>query len=278
MKYRLLALDVDGTLVSPDQTVPPETVEAIRSVAAAGVRVCLATGRSYGETFPVWQQLKLGPPLGPLVLVGGALISEGGTGRTLYQRTIDPELAALCADALSGRGYSALAIVDAWRHGVDYLVVEGRDIANLRRRWLAQMKNVRILPVPRFTADADQPSPLRISALIEPGDAEGLLADLHRQLAGKLMIQSIFAPNYGVTVLETFAASASKWSALEYIAAGMGIGADKIVAVGDDVNDLSMIRSAGLGAAMAKAPEHVKAAARHVIAGTLAEFIREFVV
>ena len=274
MKYRLVALDVDGTLVRPDQTVPQETVEAIHAAIAAGMRVCLATGRNYAETMPVWRQLKLTKPYQPMILVGGALISEADTGRTLYQRTVAPDVAAAYCQTLKDRGYSAVVVVDPWRWGVDYLVVESDDIDSLRRRWFAQIPGVKIRTVHRLGEGGNEPGVLRLNAMVEPRDAEELTESMRRQFEGRLNLHSILAPNYGVTVMEAFAPEVSKWSAILYVAEGLSVPPSAVVAVGDDVNDLSMLSAAGLGAAMAKAPLHVQAQADHVIHGSLAEFIR----
>ena len=72
MEYELLAVDVDGTLVGPDSVVPADVVDALAAAEQAGLRVCLATGRSYVETHPIWRQLRLRGPFEPLVVVGGA--------------------------------------------------------------------------------------------------------------------------------------------------------------------------------------------------------------
>lgn len=272
MKYSLIALDVDGTLVRPDQTVAPETIAAIHDARDAGLRVCIATGRSLVETLPVWRQLRLTGAVEPMVLIGGALAAEPDTGRTLYQRTIPSDLACEYSQALKGRGYSAMAIVDAWRHGFDYYVVEAGDIASVRSGWFSKM-NAKIHAVPSLAANG-QAEVLRINAVAEPSAADELTADLAARFEGRLNIHRMLAPNYGVTVVEAFGLTTSKWTAIQYLAQGMWLGAGQIVAVGDDVNDLPMIRAAGLGVAMPWAPPHVKAAAKAIAEPDLAQFIR----
>jgi hydroxymethylpyrimidine pyrophosphatase-like HAD family hydrolase len=93
MKYKLLALDIDGTVADRRGEVLPEVADALNEVCAAGIAVCLATGRSYVEAAGVWRQLKLKAPHQPMIVVGGALVSEAATGRTLYQRTIPQAVA-----------------------------------------------------------------------------------------------------------------------------------------------------------------------------------------
>ena len=131
-------------------------VEALAAAQDAGLRVCLATGRSLVETMPVWRQLRLTLPPQPMILIGGALVAEPETGRTLYQRTIPSELACEYADAVVSRGYSAMAIVDAWRHGFDYYLVESRDVRQVRDGWFAKM-NARIHAVPTLGRNGQTP-------------------------------------------------------------------------------------------------------------------------
>lgn len=276
MKYRLIAIDVDGTLVNPDQTVSPEVVAAVAAAQEAGMFVCLATGRSYVETMPVWRQLRLREPFEPMVLIGGALVSEPDTGRTLYQRAIAMDHARPYAQALNAAGYSAMAIVDVWRHGVDYFIVESADADEVMRRWFSQMK-VQTRRVKSLDDVPDMPLPLRINAVVDPRDGAALAEKLAAQFAGSLNVHSIVAPNYGITIVEAFAAATTKWTALQYVAQGMGIAPAEIVAIGDDVNDLSMIRAAGLGVAMPWAPPVVRQAAKAVAEPSLAKFIEQLV-
>lgn len=273
-RYDLLALDVDGTLVGTNRPVAPETIRAVAAARRAGLRVCLATGRSYVETIPVWGSLQMPHPHDPMVLIGGALVSEPGTGRTLREHAIDRDLACEYADALAGHGYSALAIVDAWRWGLDYYLAEGDDADELERLWFGKM-DVAVRRTPRLSEVQDLRPPLRINAVLDGGDGAELARRMREQFADRLRVHAILAPNYGVWIVEAFDVAVSKWAALRYVAQGLGVPSGRIVAVGDDVNDLEMIRRAGLGVAMSKAPEHVRESADHVISGSLAEFITD---
>ena len=276
MKYKLLALDVDGTLVASNQLIPPETIDAIAHADAAGLRVCIATGRSYAETMPVWRQLRLKSPYEPMILIGGALVSEPDTGRTLCQRTISHELAAEYAEAIRQAGYSAMAIVDVWRHGVDYYLVESKDAHKLDEMWFSKMK-VNVQRVHKLGDAQAMPAALRINAVAPREEAAALSESLQAKFGDRLNIHSIFAPNYGVTVVEAFASTTSKWAAIMYVAQSLRVAPSEIVAVGDDINDLPMIRSAGLGVAMPWAAEPVKVAAKCLAQPDLGAFIRTLV-
>jgi len=279
MNYRILALDVDGTLVGTDNVVSGEIAEAVRRAEGAGLGVCLATGRSYSETVDIWRQLALGGPYQPMILIGGALVSEPDTQRTLYHKPMDGETACEFADALGDAGYSAMAIVDAWRHDVEYYMTEHGDTSAAQEQWFARMDvNVRrIGRLAEVLSGPNAPDVLRISAVVGDHDGPQLAAELRRKLDGAVNICPILAPNYGVRIVEAHAAGADKRTALQYVAQATRTPMGAVVAVGDDVNDISMLSSAGLGVAMPQAPDEVLEAADHVATGGLAEFIRQLI-
>lgn len=272
MRFRLLALDVDGTLVGRDSVVHPDTIAAVARARAAGLAVCLATGRSYAETIPIWRQLRLDAPFEPLILIGGALVAEPDSGRTLYQRALPRDLACQLDSALAAAGHCALAITDPWRTGLDYFLTEGPDRPAVEQRWFAQM-SVRVRRCRRLADIPDLPALLRISAVVTPPAGDELAAALAAQFASRLNVHCILAPNYGVTVVEAFAMGADKFSAVRYVAQGVPVPITRIAAVGDDVNDIPLLRGVGLGVAMPQSPPAVAAAAKLIASAGLAPFI-----
>ena len=275
-QFKLLALDIDGTLVGPDQTVAGDVVEALAAARAVGLRVCLATGRSHAESVGIWRQLGVEPPFEPMILVGGAIVGEPDTGRTLYQRAMPWPVACEFADALGELGHLPMALLDRWRCGVDYLVTGAGDHGAAGRDWFSKM-DVRVRRVGRL-ADLEEPAEvLRISAVAEPARARSVAGQLQGRFDGRLNVHSILAPNYGVTIVEAHAADATKMTALRYIAQGLRIGSRRIAAVGDDINDLPMIRGAGRGGARPQAPPSLLEAADHVARDGLAAFMDQLV-
>ena len=277
MTHRMLALDCDGTLADRDSRVCPEVVQAVQAAEAAGLRVCIATGRSFIETLPIWEQLNLkGPRHEPLVCIGGALVSEVPSGRTLYHQPIERHLAAAFSQVLAATGRSAMAFVDGWRHDVDYYLTDVGNVDEILERWFSQM-DVRVRRVSDFGASPDMPEPLRISAVVDPAEGRQLERRLRQQFDGQLNLHMIFAPNYDVTIVEAFAAGVDKLSGVRYVAQSWRIPMSQVIAVGDDVNDLPLLTGAGLGVAMPDAPNEVKQAADRVAADGLAKLIHDLV-
>src|SRR5690242_16617880 len=94
-RYRILALDVDGTLLDPDGTIRPRTADALARASAAGIRPVLCTGRRYRRAFPVAHELGLDAPV---VCNSGALVKDHRNHRTLWRADFDR---ALLADLLA---------------------------------------------------------------------------------------------------------------------------------------------------------------------------------
>lgn len=263
-KFKLLALDVDGTLLGPDGLVGEAMRRAITKARMGGLAVCLATGRSYLEARDVWRNLRLAGPHEPMVTVGGALVCQSDTGRTLYHRSIPRDVVGRFGAEFNRRGYVAMALVDGWRFDVDYVVTDAGDHHSAAKDWFAKM-SVRVLRVASLAAAPGAMGILRVSAVV-PGMLAGeLAAELREQFAGKLNIHAILAPNYGVTIVEAHAIGADKMTALRYVGQPMLIGAGQIAAVGDDINDVPMVRGAGLGAAMGHAPDALKSVAKVIV-------------
>ncbi len=86
-RYRLLAVDIDGTLVNSDHELTDATRDAIRRALDAGVEVVLATGRRYSRTLPLVEPLGLNVPL---ITASGALVKRASDHQTLYQAAFNP--------------------------------------------------------------------------------------------------------------------------------------------------------------------------------------------
>ncbi|MFW6145906.1 MAG: HAD hydrolase family protein [Planctomycetota bacterium] len=265
-RYKLLAVDVDGTLVGPDQRVSARTRRAIASARRAGLVVCLATGRGVKEVVPVRREAGLDGAPDPLVCISGALVCDGRTTRALLTQPMTMATAVAGCEAIAGTGLSAVALVDPGRWGYDYIHVPGADADHIERVWFSRGP----FGVRRVDSLADlDPAPeiLRLTAITDGDRAERVRGALGAACGESLRVERIDAPNYGIHVVECFAAGADKWTGLRHVAARHRIDAADIAAIGDDVNDLPLFAHVGLAVAMGNAAEPVRRAAGHVTAG-----------
>lgn len=246
MARRLLAIDLDGTMLQRDGSMSAAVREAMHEVAGAGVDLVIATGRAIGSTMPVLAYLGL--EHGFVVCSNGAVTLEldplEPTGyRILEVVTFDPGPAL---DMLAGSWPDAVVAVE--EIGVGFKVSGPFPDGEL-------VGVVRVVPWGEL---ADSPA-TRVTFRSPTGTAEDFLA-----LVERIGLHSV---NYAVGFtawLDINPEGVSKASALELVRRRLGVEPAQTAAVGDQRNDLEMLRWAARSIAMGNAPEEVKAIADEV--------------
>jgi Cof subfamily protein (haloacid dehalogenase superfamily) len=259
---RLLALDIDGTLVNSRDELTPATRQALGRAAAAGVRLVLATGRRYSRALPLVEPLGIDAPL---VTASGALIKHPDGHRTLYRARFDPGALRRTLEVVAAAGYEAVLYADTYHAGFDFycprLEVEQAELAD----YLALNAGFGVEHPPLMT---DPPEGVFSGfAVGNRARMVALMDELTRQLPDDLDVHVLRSPRYIGHMCEISPAGNTKWSGVRHVAQAWGIADDEICAVGDDVNDIPMITGAGLGVAMGNALDEVKAAADRVAPG-----------
>jgi Cof subfamily protein (haloacid dehalogenase superfamily) len=258
MPYRLLALDVDGTLLDPAGALRPAVQQAIAAVQQCGLRVILCTGRRFRTARPLAQQLRLSEPL---IVHNGALVKDPVSGDTLHQCCVPPDVYAPALALLRQVG-APLVYVDAFHAQIDILT-EAIELAHPFQRAYLQDH----LAHCRMVRDIATPPPYGVVMLGIMADETSLRAlrpQIERTLGEQARSHMLINKNYQGHLLEILHPAVSKWEALRQLAARVGIAPQDIMAVGDDENDVEMIRHAGLGIAMGNASHTVQAAADYV--------------
>ncbi|MBN2578446.1 MAG: HAD family phosphatase [Pirellulales bacterium] len=257
--YRLLAIDIDGTLVNSRDELTPAVRAALDRAGRSGIRVVLATGRRYRRTLP------LVAPLGidvPLVTAGGALVKDPADHRTLFKAEFEEELLRKVAREIDRCGYDPVLSGDTFSEGFDFYLAR----ANARNDELAEYLTLNP-HAGRVWPDLLSAPPPGVFQCCAMGGKEEMLAverRLHKAFPGRLASHVVRPPRYCGFLTEVFPAGVSKWSGVRHLAEQWGIADGEICAVGDDVNDIPMIRAAGLGVAMGNALPEVKAAADRI--------------
>ncbi len=119
MTYKMIAIDLDGTLLSPTREVTPRTKAAIHRALEAGLLICFATGRNFTESQTVLDAIE---HYDSAVFVGGAMVIDTRQRVTLHRTLMDPALARELCQFFESRGEAALALQDTQAAGADYLV------------------------------------------------------------------------------------------------------------------------------------------------------------
>lgn len=258
--YQLLAIDLDGTLLDSEHQLPARNRAALHEAHESGLKIVVCTGRSFTETRPILD--RIGLDLDAAVTVGGALLTDVASGSTIDRTEIELDLALESARWLWQRGYTVMWLRDASEAGFDGYVIEGPRRHPAIDGWFAKTP-CRMRSIDRLPDDGW--APLRITVVDEIEPLDGVSADFQRAFDGRMTNNVIRVPTYGFTVLEAFDATVDKWRAIEKLCRRWDIDCRRTVAIGDDVNDVPMVRNAGLGVAVANAKPGVRAAARHVV-------------
>lgn len=248
MDIRLVALDLDDTLLSKSLTVSPRTRKAISRAMAKGVTVTVATGRMYRSALPYAQQLKLNVPL---ITYNGGLIRACQSGETIYHQPIDQGIAHQVLALFKEKGWYIQSYVD------DVLYIADR---NERAKYYETISGIDAVALgDDFYTMTGTPTKMLVLA---KDNQMPEIAETLRGMYGDRLYLCQSKPTY----LEITHPKVNKGQALDFLANRMGITSDQVMAVGDSYNDLDMIKYAGLGVAMANAADGVKAAA-HAITG-----------
>jgi Cof subfamily protein (haloacid dehalogenase superfamily) len=259
-RFRILALDIDGTLVGPrDDEVSPRVREALARARARGIRVVLTTGRRYSRVFPLARSLDLDTPV---VTASGALVKDPLDHRTIHVSHIDRDTLVSMLQVVRGEGHLAVLYADTFHEGFDFYFVRSEET----RPDLADFYG-RNADSGKLWPDLMENPPQGVFASFALGtkvEMRALADAIEARLPGRLYIHVLRSPRYIAYMCEIAGIGVTKWSAVQQLARQWGIADVEICAVGDDVNDIPMIVGAGLGIAMGNAQPEVKAMADRI--------------
>lgn len=235
MRYRLLAFDLDGTLLARDGTIPPGTKEFL-TAARGQAKITLATGRSLASAQRYIRELEI---TCPVVLYHGAVVWDPPAGEPVLERTIPADLA-----------HRVLAVLESLPVHVQVYLAVGDPTVYVARVTapIQRFLDKENLPVKEVQLTGILRSPLKFLAIGEPEILATTEETLREALPELTVVRS--EREY----VEVLAPGVSKGEGLARLCAHLGIGLEDVVAVGDQMSDLSMIERAGLGVAMAHGP------------------------
>jgi Cof subfamily protein (haloacid dehalogenase superfamily) len=242
---RLLALDIDGTLLRSDKTVSPRTVAALDAARAAGAHLVLVTGRRYPAARRVAEMI--GGRL-DLVLHNGALIFENQ--EVLRRRLLPRETARKAVRA--GRERRADPVIHCGAGGEGRLLVEGIEPSNTLLVYYLDKSHPDVITVPDLEAALEE-DPLQVMFGGGIPEMTALIPHLERALGETAKIERTLYPHVGVGILDVLEPSVGKAEAVSFLQQRWGVGAAETLAIGDNWNDHEMLAGAGLGFVMGNA-------------------------
>ena len=253
MPIRLIAIDIDGTLLDSRGELPARNRQAVQRAAAAGVHVVLATGRAFHHAVPVSRELGRASVL---IVSNGALTKTAGS-ETLASRLL-PRRTALAVLAALGPLHQGVAVVFD-RPGARQYTFEGIDWSHPQRAWYYERNRAFMTRAEPIEAAVTE-DPVQVSYTGSVNDIRALQTHARGlRVAGELSLMLTEYAERDFSLLDITARGCSKGAALEVLARSLGVDRGEVMAVGDNLNDREMLEFAGAPVVMGNAVEPLKA-------------------
>ena len=241
MRYRMIAADIDGTLLNPARELEQETIEAARKCMERGAYFVLSSGRMPPALKPIAQALKVNAPA---VCYNGGAVVDLLSGETLYSTPVPLELAREIAKECEKLGLYLHAFV----HG-SYIVPY---YCSLTKSY-EQLCGVKAKVVNGKISENLDEAPMKLLVLDTPAGAAKALPMLRAKFEGRASLMHSQSH-----MIECVDINTSKAGALEFLRDRLGVARSETCAFGDGQNDLDMLDWAAYPYVMGNAPDSVK--------------------
>lgn len=250
-KYKLIALDLDGTLTNDQKEISKDTLKYIIGIQQAGLKIALASGRPTHGVSHIARQLKLDEFGGYMLSYNGGKIIRCSDGKILANHCLDLDLIPVLYQYAKDAGQSILT------YTFDAVITEDADHELVKHESFLN-GNMPIRKVTDFVEAVVKP-PHKVAIIGEKEPLDKIFAELVQILGQRINIY-----RSAETYLEIVPAQIDKGKALSFLLSELNMTPKQLIAVGDSYNDLSMIQLAGLGVAMGNATEAVKQCAHYI--------------
>ena len=253
MKYKLLVLDVDGTLLNDAKEISKRTLAALLKVQQMGVRIVLASGRPTYGLLPLAKTLELGNYGGFILSYNGCQIINASNGEILFERRINPEMVPYLEKKARKNNFPIFTYHD------DTIIANSPDNEYIQKE--ALLNNLQIIHEEEFSIAIDF-APCKCM-LVSDNEEELQALEEHwkRRLNGAL---DVFRSE--AYFLEVVPCGIDKANSLGVLLEQLEVKREEVIAIGDGVCDVTMLQLAGMGIAMGHSQDSVKVCADYVTA------------
>ena len=261
--YTTLVIDLDGTLLNTRGEVSQANCQAIDRARAAGFEVIVASGRAWGESRSALEAINHADFM---IAAGGALMVRADDGSTIDRRVMESTTVEQAVSTMLDDRHRVLLLKDSHAVGYDYASVGDAPLDPASQWWFEHLP-LRVRHLEAIQDDEHPDATVRVAIVASEAELSPLAGRLQEQLADRVFLQhwpavtSSHATGAKTHLLEVFDAGVNKWSMILRHCHRTATRPEQVVAIGDGLNDVEMIRAAGLGVAMGNADPRVLAVA-----------------
>ncbi len=249
--YKLIAIDLDGTLLDDNKAIPKENLDTINELIKRDYEIVIATGRRYWSAKELTKKID-----GHMTILAnnGNIVRNSENDKVIFSKYLNMEDFRIVVEEGRKRNLSPIIHIDGYEDGIDMIVEFSGDYQDYLEND-NRFKKVN---------DCLEISDDRILAVVYGDYKEAIYPfyeDIKNRYPNAYNIHIMENIKFAETMLEIMNPLGSKWISLLEYASTLNIKAEEIIAIGDDNNDLEMIKNAGLGIAMKNASTLVKSSA-----------------
>lgn len=255
MKYKLIAIDMDGTLLNSENQIPKKNKELIKKATDRGIKVVLSTGRIFPSALHYARFLEIETPI---ISCNGAYVAEHDSSNIIYENPISIESSKEIISLAEKRGI--------YYHFYDDTTFYAREVSKTVENYYKlnevmderEKINIKIINNPIEILEKEKPL---IYKFVFVKDNEEELLDFRKEVSN---IKGVEVASSWWNNIEIMNKGVSKGKALEELCKLLNIDTKETVAIGDNENDIPMLKTAGLSIAMGNGEEIVKKIANKV--------------
>ncbi len=257
-QWDVLVLDLDGTLLCSQGAVSDQNLHALDTVRDHGIEVVVATGRSFSECKHILEAMG---HEGVCITAGGSQMTDNN-GNAMYRDTVGVEVVEEVTALILKSGHRSLLLKDATECDSQYVLIGDASLHDASTWWFNSL-GISTLEVSTIEEDPWPEHTLRVGAVANESDLSPIAQRLTISLDGRAKLQHWSAvtcseaTGSSTHLLEVFGHQVSKWAMLKQHL-GHTLNRERIVAIGDGLNDIEVLREVGLSIVMENANEEVQ--------------------
>ncbi len=267
MGYKLLVLDLDGTLTNSNKQITPHTLETLKRAQEKGIKIVLASGRPTYGVAPIADKIQLDKYEGYILSYNGGEITDWHNKELLYKNTLNPEVFPYLYQCAKNNNFAIVT------YHKEFVITENPEDEYVQKEALLNVMTLK--KVDNFLQAIQFPI-AKCMIVGEPSRLMNLEKEMYAHLKEQMGVYRS-EPYF----LELVPKGIDKAQSLAYLLKKLDISREEMIACGDGFNDLSMIKYAGLGVAMQNAQEIVREHADYITRSNdndgVAHVIEEFI-